>query len=127
MSELVPADANDLAPRVAAIERHLSALDAALVTQDAPAMESASADLHACLADALGAFQHAAQQGQDPLSPALRQSLLLAQARVANQQALTARALAGVERTMNVLLPSQGPPVDTYASLGQKAANAYRG
>lgn len=126
MTEAVPADANDLAARVAVIDEHLSALEAALVAQDASVIEAASARLHACLGDALSAFQQVPQQGQDALPPPLRQRLLQLQARVSSQQGLAARALASVDRTLQVLLPSHGQAADTYASLGQKAASAYR-
>ena len=108
---------HDLAPQVAAIERHLLAPDAALGAQDRAGMEACSAELHRTLADALAVFRHAVQAGVQPLSPELRQKLLLAQARVTGQQSSVHRAASSIERTLGLLLP---PEVDaTYSALAK--------
>ncbi|RZL00285.1 MAG: hypothetical protein EOP36_16315 [Rubrivivax sp.] len=116
----------DLTPHIAAIEAQLGVLDAALLAQDAQAIESCSQNLHRCLADALAAFRHA---GPGSLTPALRQQLLLAQARVMGQQSTVRKAAVSIERTLGLLLPPQETS-STYSALapksGQMAMNAYR-
>ncbi|MDE2400266.1 MAG: hypothetical protein KGL90_01185 [Burkholderiales bacterium] len=113
-------DLLDLTPKVLAIEQYLGALDAALVSQDPAAVEVATGSLHRALADAMAAFRHAVQAGHDPLTPELRQKLLLAQARVSGQQATAARAVGSIERTLKVLLP-QETESSTYSDLAAKA------
>jgi hypothetical protein len=115
----------DLTPHIAAIEAQLGELDAALVAQDAQAIESCSQGLHRFLADALAAFRHA---GPDSLTPELRHRLLLAQARITGQQSTVRRAAHSIERTLGMLLPQEAS--STYSALapraGQLAMNAYR-
>ncbi|MGH6646146.1 hypothetical protein [Aquabacterium sp.] len=115
----------DLTPHIAAIEAQLGGLDAALLAQDAQAIESCSQDLHRALADALAAFRHA---GPDAMTPKLRQQLLLAQARVMGQQSTVRKAAMSIERTLGMLLPQEAS--STYSALaprsGQMAVNAYR-
>lgn len=115
----------DLTPHIAAIEAQLGELDAALVAQDAQAIESCSQGLHRSLADALAAFRHA---GPDAMTPQLRQQLLLAQARVTGQQSTVRKAAMSIERTLGMLLPQEAS--STYSALapkaGHMAANAYR-
>ncbi|RZI84917.1 MAG: hypothetical protein EOP38_06930 [Rubrivivax sp.] len=114
----------DLSPHVAAIEQQLEVLDAALLSQDAGAVDACTQALHRALADALAAFRHA---GPDALTPQLRQQLLLAQARVTGQQATVRRAASSIERTLSVLLPQEAS--STYSALapksGQAAIKAY--
>lgn len=117
MGHAIPA-APDLMSQVSAIERHLAALDAALVAQDSRAVEAGSADLHRALVEALAQFRQAAQAGQDPLTPQLRQKLVLAQLRVAGQQRTAARAMGSIERTLKVLLPQEAET--TYSALAQR-------
>jgi hypothetical protein len=120
----VDAPVLDLTPHIAAIEQQLGVLDAALVSQDAGAVEACTQALHRALADALAAFRHA---GPRALTPQLRQQLLLAQARVTGQQSTVRKAAASIERTLSVLLPQEA--TSTYSSLaskaGQAAVNAY--
>lgn len=115
----------DLTPHIAAIEAQLGELDAALVAQDAQAIESCSQSLHRSLADALAAFRHA---GPDAMTPELRQQLRLAQARVTGQQSTVRKAAVSIERTLGMLMPQEAS--STYSALapraGQMAANAYR-
>jgi len=121
----VPSPVLDLTPHIAAIEAQLGELDAALVAQDAQAIESCSQGLHRSLADALAAFRHA---GPDSLTPKLRHQLLLAQARVMGQQSTVRRAAHSIERTLGMLLPQEAS--STYSALapraGHMAMNAYR-
>ncbi len=109
---------HDLTPQVAAIQQHLVALDAALIAQDMGAIDACSADLHRTLADALVAFRHAAQVGVNPVSPQLRQTLLLAQARVKGQQASLHQAASSIERTLGLLLPPE--TASTYSALARQ-------
>lgn len=117
--------AQDLTPHIAAIEVQLGVLDAALVAQDANAIDTCSQNLHRALAEALAAFRHA---GPDALTPRLRQQLLLAQARVLGQQSTVRKAALSIERTLGLLLPQEAS--STYSALapraGQMAAQAYR-
>lgn len=123
----------DLSSHVHDIEERLRDLDEKLRSQDSLGMEAASAALHKVLADALVAFRHAQQEGQEPLSPELRHRLMLAQTRVTGLQQSVHHAASTLQRTLGVLLVSDAPDASaTYSSLGPKvgpgaAINAYRG
>lgn len=122
------AQALDLSAHVSDIEQCLSALDAALVAADTVAIEKVGQQLQRSLADSLAAFRHATHEGKVPISPELRQRLVLAQSRITAQQALVHRSGAAIERTLNILLPKEESP--TYGAPGQSPAgrmvNAYR-
>lgn len=109
-----------------ALEGRLQALDEALRAQDPAGLESASQALHKCLADALVAFHQAKKAGAQPLSPAMRQKLMLAQTRVTGLQATVHRAGASMSRTLNVLFPEEsGQGVGaTYGALQPAASGA---
>lgn len=117
-----------------ALEGHLQALDEALRAQDAARLETASQALHKCLADALAAFHQAKKTGLQPLSPLMRQKLILAQARVTGLQTTVHRANASLSRTLSVLFPEEeaGQGV-TYGALqptsgpGAAMRAAYKG
>lgn len=122
------AQALDLSAHVSDIEQCLSALDAALVAADTVAIEKVGQQLQRSLADSLAAFRHATHEGKVPISPELRQRLVLAQTRITAQQALVHRSGAAIERTLNILLPKEDSP--TYGAPGLspagRMANAYR-
>ena len=120
------AQALDLFAHVTDIEQRLSDLDAALVAGDPAAIEQVGQQLQRSLADSLAAFRHAAHEGKSPISPELKQRLVLAQARITAQQALVHRAGAAIERTLDILLPREASP--TYEAPGAgRVAKAYRG
>lgn len=117
-----------------ALEGRLQALDEALRSQDAAQLEAASQALHKCLADALAAFHQAKKTGLQPLSPLLRQKLMLAQTRVTGLQAMVHRANASLSRTLNVLFPDdEAGQGATYGALqpasgpGAAMRAAYKG
>ncbi|MDE2592709.1 MAG: hypothetical protein KGL57_00615 [Burkholderiales bacterium] len=122
------AQALDLSAHVSDIEQCLSALDAALVSGESAAIEEVGQRLQRSLADSLAAFRHATHEGKTPLSPELKQRLMLAQSRITAQQALVHRSGAAIERTLNILLPREESP--TYGAPGQgpagRVANAYK-
>jgi len=118
MAHFLPPSA-DLSVAVSAIEQSLQTLDVAFAAHDAVAIEASSQALHKALADAVVAFRHAAHEGHSPVTPELRQRLLLAQSRVLGQQNAVHRAAGSIERTLSVLLPqSEGP---TYSGLANKS------
>jgi hypothetical protein len=116
-----------------ALEGHLQALDEALRSQDPARLETASQALHRCLADALAAFHQAKKSGLQPLSPLMRQKLMLAQTRVTGLQTTVHRASASLSRTLSVLFPEDAGQAATYGALqpsnGPSAAMraAYKG
>ena len=122
----------DLSSHVLDIETCLAALDEQLRSQDTAGIEAASAALHKVLADALVAVRHARQIGQEPLPPALRHRLALAQARVSGLQQSVHRASGSLQRTLDVLLPAD--PSSATGSVGpngpltgaQAALRAYK-
>lgn len=108
-----------------ALESRLQALDDALRSQNATQLESASQDLHRCLADALAAFHQAKKTGLQPLSPLMRQKLMLAQTRVTGLQATVHHAGASMSRTLSVLFPEEpGQGAATYGTLQPPASGA---
>jgi hypothetical protein len=98
----------DLEQPLAAVEARLSALGAALVSQNAQAIEDEAADLHRALAAAVQRFSLAARQGNGVPSP-LRQRLAVASGQVAAQRESLARATAALDRAIDVLLPAPVP------------------
>jgi hypothetical protein len=113
------ADMQDLTQHVSDIEGRLQDLDEALRAHDAPGMEAASLALHQVLADAMAAFRHAQQMGQNPLPIDLKQRLMLAQTRVSGVQAAVHRASASLQRTLGVLMAHPGETEGAaYAALG---------
>lgn len=100
-----------------ALEGRLQALDEALRAQDAAALDAASQALHKCLAEALAAFHQAKRSGGQPLSPLMRQKLMLAQTRVSGLQLTVHRAAASMSRTLSVLFPEEPGQQATYGGL----------
>lgn len=118
--------------QVQRIEDRLSDLDAALRGQDPGQVESAAIALQKGLAEALAAYRSARLEGRDPLTPALRQKLALAQMRVSALQTSVHLAGASMQRTLGALFPSgteAAPGATTQAPRTAAAAalNAYRG
>lgn len=108
-----------------ALEGRLKALDEALRSQNPAQLDNASQALHKCLADALAAFHQAKKTGLQPLSPAMRQKLMLAQTRVTGLQATVHHAGASMSRTLNVLFPEEpGQGAATYGTLQPSASGA---
>lgn len=118
----------DLSAHVGEIEQCLTDLDAALVAGDTVAVDKVAQQLQRSLADSLAAFRHAVAEGRSPISPELRQRLVLAQSRVMSQQATVHKAGAAIERTLDILLPREDSP--TYGASGtagsSRVAAAYR-
>lgn len=116
-----------------ALEERLQALDEALRAQDPAGLEAASQNLHRCLADALAAFHQTKKTGLQPLSPLMRQKLMLAQTRVTGLQATVHRAGSSMSRTLSVLFPEEAGQVATYGALqsasgpGAAMRAAYKG
>ena len=107
-----------------ALESRLQALDEALRAGNPVELESASQALHKCLADALAAFHQAKKTGAQPLSPLLRQKLVLAQTRVSGLQATVHRAGSSMSRTLSVLFPEEQGQGATYGALQPAASGA---
>lgn len=122
------AQALDLSAHVTDIEECLGALDAALVSGDSSTIDQVGKQLQRSLADSLAAFRHAVHEGKAPISPELKQRLVLAQARITAQQALVHRSGTAIERTLDILLPRDQSP--TYEAPVQgtasRVASAYR-
>ena len=117
----------DLSAAVSAIELGLQALDAAFSAHDPGAIEASSQALHKALADAVVVLRHASRDGKSPMTPELRQRLLLAQARVMGQQQTVHRAAGSIERTLSVLLPQTESP-SAYGGLsGRSGAFGIKG
>ncbi|HIV72799.1 MAG TPA: hypothetical protein H9903_17815 [Candidatus Aquabacterium excrementipullorum] len=107
-----------------ALEGRLQALDEALRAQNPAELEAASQALHKCLADALAAFHQAKKTGLQPLSPLMRQKLVLAQTRVSGLQATVHRAGSSMSRTLSVLFPEEPGQGATYGALQPPASGA---
>lgn len=108
-----------------AVEQRLDALAGALQRQDAQAVDSVAAELHAALAAAVNDFAHAARNGGVP--PSLRQRLALAGGRLAAQREAMARATASLDRALDVLLPPTQPAMRRLygaAGIGESAHRA---
>ncbi|MDP2004878.1 MAG: hypothetical protein Q8K45_04315 [Rubrivivax sp.] len=100
-----------------AVEDALTALGVALTRQDAHAVDEVAAQLHAALAAAVEHFARAARSGGVP--PRLRQRLAVASGQVAAQRDALARAMASLDRAMDVLMPPRNAPATgLYGALG---------
>lgn len=108
-------DAADLDGLITTIEERLQALGAALRDRDAPAIESHAAELHRALALAIHRFADAART-PDGVPPLLRQRLARAGGLVAAQRESLARAMAALDRAIDVLLPRDSAAV--YSTFG---------
>lgn len=116
--------AAELEAPLVAVETRLGTLGNALLANDANAIESEAAALHAALADAIHHFSRAARQGGVP--PVLRHRLAVAGGQVAAQREALARATAALDRAIDVLLPGMGGhPV--YGAHGGNERNARSG
>jgi hypothetical protein len=96
----------DLEEPLRAVETGLAALGDALRRRDSAAIESHAAELHRALAQAVDRFGTAARHGAIP--PALRPRLTVAGGQVAAQREALARAMAALDRAIDVLLPREG-------------------
>jgi hypothetical protein len=94
---------NELEESLSAVEAGLSALGQAQRVRDSQAMEQHAGELHRALARAVDRFSGAARQGNVP--PALRQRLAVAGGQVAAQREALSRAMAALDRAIDVLLP----------------------
>ena len=115
----MPPRAADLEAPLAAVEAQLGRLGAALVSQNALAIETEAAELHNALLSAVHRFSHAARQGGVPQP--LRQRLAMAGGQVAAQRESLARATAALDRAIDVLLPhpaSTAPVGRVYTASG---------
>jgi uncharacterized coiled-coil protein SlyX len=113
----------DLETPLAAVEDRLAALGAALVQNNAQAIETEATELHRALAAAIQHFSRAAREGVVP--PPLRQRLALASGQVAAQREALARATAALDRAIDVLLPGMGGSV--YIASGSTDRSGHSG
>lgn len=113
----------DLEEPLRAVETGLAALGDALRRRDSAAIESHAAELHRALAQAVDRFGTAARHGAIP--PALRQRLTVAGGQVAAQREALARAMAALDRAIDVLLPREGPAL--YGAHGGTERSASSG
>lgn len=119
-----PTDAAGLEQALRAVELHLSDLGQALGQADASRIDTQAADLQRALAAAVDVFSRAARAGQVPES--LRHRLALAGGQVAAQREALARAMASLDRAVEVLLPDRAPGT-LYSSLGGAERRATSG
>lgn len=98
---------SELEEPLSAVEAGLAALGDALRRRDSAAIELHAAELHRALAQAVDRFGAAARQGAIP--PELRQRLTVAGGQVAAQREALSRAMAALDRAIDVLLPREGP------------------
>lgn len=108
-----PPDA-ELEATLAAVEARLSALGVALLESNAAEIDAQASELHRALARAVEHFSHAARNGALPAP--LRERLMRAGSQVAAQRESFARATAALDRAIDVLFPSETPPL--YSALG---------
>lgn len=113
----------ELEPALQAVEAGLAGLGDALRRRDSAAIESHAAELHRALAQAVDRFGAAARQGTIP--PVLRQRLTVAGGQVAAQREALARAMAALDRAIDVLLPREGPSL--YGADGAAERSARGG
>jgi ABC-type transporter Mla subunit MlaD len=107
----------DLERPLQAVEDSLTALGVALTRQDVRAVDEVAAQLHAALAAAVDHFARAARSGGVP--PRLRQRLAAAGGQVAAQREALARAMASLDRAMDVLMPARAAHgASLYGALG---------
>ena len=88
-----------------AVETGLAGLGEALRSRDSAAIETHAGELHRALAQAVERFGAAARHGTIP--PELRQRLTVAGGQVAAQREALARAMAALDRAIDVLLPRE--------------------
>lgn len=98
---------SELEQPLSAVEAGLAALGDALRRRDSAAIELHAAELHRALAQAVDCFAAAARHGAIP--PELRQRLTVAGGQVAAQREALSRAMAALDRAIDVLLPREGP------------------
>jgi hypothetical protein len=97
------------------VEQHLAELGVALGQGDTATMDATAARLHRALASAIDDFSRAARLGQVP--DTLRQRLALAGGKVAAQREALARAMASLDRAVEVLMPERNAH-GAYAANG---------
>jgi hypothetical protein len=107
---------NGLEQVIAAIEERLAALGGALRDRDARAIESHAQELHRALALAVHCCAQVARQ-PGGVPAALRQRLARASGQVAAQRESLARAIAALDRAIDVLMPG-APVAVAYAARG---------
>ncbi len=110
----------DLEEPLRAVETGLAALGDALRRRDSAAIESHAAELHRALAQAVDRFGTAARRGAIP--PALRQRLTVAGGQVAAQREALARAMAALDRAIDVLLPREAASIYSPHGLRERSA-----
>ncbi len=112
----LPASKSDaeLETTLAAVEARLTALGVALLESNAAEIDTQASELHRALARAVEHFSQAARNGALPAP--LRERLMRAGSQVAAQRESFARATAALDRAIDVLFPSEVPPL--YSALG---------
>jgi hypothetical protein len=113
----------DLEQPLRAVEAGLAGLGEALRRRDSAAIETQAGELHRALAQAVERFGAAARHGTIP--PELRQRLTIAGGQVAAQREAMARAMAALDRAIDVLLPREGPML--YGAHGGTERSASSG
>lgn len=106
---------HDLEPLLQRVESGLAALGLALQHRDAAGIDAASTELQTALLAAVGAFSRAARSGAVPRG--LHHRLALARAQIGAQREALARATAGLDRALAVLLPPANPN-NLYSAAG---------
>jgi len=104
----------DLDDAIGRVEQALAALGDALKSQDADATGLAADALQQHLQQAVTQVARAA--GRGALPPVMRRRLALASGQVAAQREAVARASAGLDRAIDILLPQTTAPV--YGAAG---------
>ena len=99
---------------LADVELRLASLGDALRARDSLAIENHAHELHGALIRAVDHFARAARSG--PLPPELRSRLVQANSAVTVQRQSLARAMAALDRAMDVLMP--GDQLRPYSPLG---------
>lgn len=107
---------SDLEAPLRTLEAQLSAMNAALRRPQDGAVERVAAELHAALVGAVDQFRRAARAGGVP--PHLRDRLAMASAEVAAQREALARAMASLDRAIDVLMPRAPSGAQLYSSVG---------
>lgn len=113
----------ELEATLAAVEARLTALGVALLEANAPEIDAQASELHRALARAVEHFSRAARNGALPAP--LRERLMRAGSQVAAQRESLARATAALDRAIDVLFPSEAPPL--YSALGANDRNRRGG
>ena len=110
----------DLEQPLRAVEAGLDGLGEALRRRDNAAIETHAAELHRALAQAVERFGAAARSGTIP--PELRQRLTVAGGQVAAQREALARAMAALDRAIDVLLPREAASIYSPHGLRERSA-----